>query len=240
MKVNLSGMVIHFDAFGRGEPVVLLHGWQGNRQVWQGLLPYLSPFPYQFISLDLPGFGESDPFPFPTSSRDFAQKLHEFANELELKNLTLLGHSLGGKIALFYAAAFPLQKLILVDSAGIRRRSLVTEGILRLAKHLKPRFPLKNSLASLFRSSDYEQAGTMRPTLARLVEEDVRPLLPQIKAPTLLLWGGEDKETPLRDAVIIQRAIKNSQLRIIPEAGHFPFLDQPALVAQLIGEFLAQ
>lgn len=247
MKVLVNGLNVYFEAFGGGPPLVLLHGWGANHLIWQNLLPHLTAYTYQYLALDLPGFGQSGPLPKPFNTNDYAEVVAGFIQELELKEPTLLGHSLGGKIALSYALDHPLKKLILIDSAGIKRRSLRTKTILLAARFLKLinnqqlnsfLLPLKSS----WQSADYRQIeeGTLRHTFRLIVEEDFENQLQRIKVPTLLVWGSNDPETPLRDAAIMKREIINSQLKVIPESGHFPFLDHPQVVARLIGDFLKQ
>ncbi|MEK7610905.1 MAG: alpha/beta hydrolase [Patescibacteria group bacterium] len=240
MNISIKGLNINFEVYGRGEQIVFLHGWGANLQIWESLKPYLAALPFQMIFLDLPGFGESSVPATPFSSRDYAALLNQFFKELEIESPILLGHSVGGKIALAYALEYNgVKKMILIDSAGIRRRDILTQTKLLMSKAFSnsPEF-IKKPLAKSFQSEDYRAAGPMKATMAIIVEEDLRTKLSNIAAPTLLIWGEEDPETPIRDAAIMKRGIKNSVLKIIPQCGHFPFIEQPALVAKLISEFI--
>jgi pimeloyl-ACP methyl ester carboxylesterase len=240
MNILIKGLTINFEVYGSGEQIVFLHGWGANLQIWEGLKPYLAALPFQMIFLDLPGFGESSLPATPFSSRDYANVLYLFIKELEIESPILLGHSVGGKIALAYTLEYNgVRKLILIDSAGIRRRDILTQTKLLMSKAFSksPGF-IKKPLAKSFQSEDYRTAGAMKATMAKIVEEDLRTQLNNITAPTLIIWGEEDPETPIRDAAIMKKEIKNSILKIIPQCGHFPFLEQPTLVAKLISEFI--
>lgn len=246
MKTSLGGQQIYFEVFGQGEDVLLLHGWGTDHRIWHSFLPYLSTIPCRFITIDLPGFGESYPLIHPFTTKDYTQIIRSLADDLELsKELTLVGHSFGGKIALAYARQNPLKKLILIDSAGIKRRSFRTQTILAAATllkllNLKPLNALRQKLAARFQADDYRQldAPVLRETFRLTVAEDWREKIKGIHVPTLIIWGSDDDTTPLRDAVIMKRAIKDSRLKIIPESGHFPFLDQPEITAKVMTDFI--
>lgn len=240
MNISINGLSINYEVYGSGEKIVFLHGWGANLQIWESLKTYLAGLPFQMIFLDFPGFGESSVPETPFSSRDYAAILNLFFEELEITSPILLGHSVGGKIALCYALEYNnVKKLILIDSAGIRRRGLLTHTKLLLSRAFSksPEF-IKKPLAKSFQSEDYHSAGPMKATMAKIVEEDLRTELNNISVPTLLIWGEEDPETPIRDAAIMKKEIKNSILKILPQCGHFPFLEQPALVAKIISEFI--
>jgi pimeloyl-ACP methyl ester carboxylesterase len=89
-----------------------------------------------------------------------------------------------------------------------------------------------------FGSADYKSAGVLRPTLVRVVNEDLRPLLASVTAPVLLIWGSEDTEVPLRVAEEALTELPDARLVTLEGAGHFPFLDQPEAFAEAVTSFL--
>ena len=89
-------------------------------------------------------------------------------------------------------------------------------------------------------SRDYRNAGAMRPTLVRLVNEDLAPLLPAVQAPTLILWGDQDREVGRTAMDTMQARIPRARLVVFPGAGHFPFADAPAKFAESLLPFLAE
>ncbi len=239
MFITIKGRKMYFEVYGSGTPLIFLHGWGADSRIWSSFQPYLSALPYQLIFLDLPGFGHSDLPGKPYHIEDYADDLNNFLTELEIRQPLLLGHSVGGEIAIAYTLKYKnSKKLVLIDSAGIKRRSLLTNLKIATAKSLKNKLPRLTHLAESFQSTDYKAAGPLKATMALIVEEDYRERLKEISTKTLVIWGENDPETPLRDAAIIHRQIKGSLLRIIPGSGHFPFLEQPAMVAGTIAEFL--
>ncbi len=173
-------------------------------------------------------------------------------DENGIEKAALLGHSFGGKVAMCLAAKYPqrVEKLILIASSGIPpKRSLSKKiqlfGIKWGGKSLaKIDYLCSTSLFSTyftpkFGSRDYQQAGAMRPTLIRAVNEDITPHLIAIRSPTLLLWGGKDTETPPEMGRRFADLIPQAKLHCFPHHTHFPFQDAGShLLASYIGRFL--
>jgi pimeloyl-ACP methyl ester carboxylesterase len=89
-------------------------------------------------------------------------------------------------------------------------------------------------------SADYLAAGPLRPTLVKLVNADLRPFMPRVAVPTLLVWGSDDADTPLSAAREMERLIPDAGLVVLDRAGHYSYLDQPARFARIVTHFLAQ
>ncbi len=88
-------------------------------------------------------------------------------------------------------------------------------------------------------SADYAAAGPLRPTLVRLVNADLRPHLPHIAVPTLLVWGAEDADTPVADGALMEELIPDAGLVVLEGAGHYSYLDQSARFTRIVSHFLA-
>jgi pimeloyl-ACP methyl ester carboxylesterase len=172
-------------------------------------------------------------------------------DKLGMEEVDLLGHSFGGRIAIRITATQPerIHSLILIDSAGIRHyeagwRFRFITCLTKLGKPIILRLP--NPLRARVRwrfyqainSTDYLTAGRLSETYNKVVSEDLEPALPQIRVPTLLLWGEKDHETPLRDGRVMVSRIPNAKLVILPGAGHFSFLDRPGEANQALDDFL--
>jgi pimeloyl-ACP methyl ester carboxylesterase len=154
-------------------------------------------------------------------------------------------------VAIMLCFYFPqlVSKLILVDSAGIKPRRGITYylkvGMFKLAKACL-KFPLFGSkseqwLERVYRltgSTDYRQAGNLRPILVRVVNEDLSELLPEISQPTLLIWGENDTATPVYQAKIMEKLLPDANLVILKGAGHYSYLDKFSQFCQFVSRFL--
>jgi len=250
--IRLENLRVHYKVIGNGDPVILIHGWEGDINYFAKLRDHLAQ-KFMVYALDLPGFGLSSNPEEVWGSIEYANLIKKFICELKIVQPIFLGHSLGGKIAARLVAdnLVEARKIILISSSGIQ-----------LAKPLKIKmkiycFKLLKFLATLpiieefirprldiyrkkFGSSDYRGAsGIMRSILVKAVNEDISSILPKIKIPTLLLWGDQDFATPLQAGRVMQQAILGSELKIIYGGGHFPFLDNWEEVATEIDKFLS-
>src|SRR3989338_4825349 len=122
--------------------VVFLHGWQASSDTWRPIIYRLKEH-YNLYALDLPGFGKSEMPKLPMTVADYAQIVKDFTTKLELKNVTLVGHSFGGRIAQKCSAEhfLTISRLVLVDSSGFRDGSMgkmIKVGLARIAKPFVP------------------------------------------------------------------------------------------------------
>ncbi|MEC9488056.1 MAG: alpha/beta hydrolase [Halanaerobium sp.] len=248
MFTEINNLKIHYHAAGQGEPVILLHGWGGSIDSFAPVFNYLGQ-KYTVYSLDLPGFGKSDRPARTWGSKEYGSFLNDFMDALGIGQATLIGHSFGGKVSICLAAAYPekAKKLILVNSAGLIKKrpasyyvKVYTYKFLKKLLSLLPFTGEKSSrrLQELFGSGDYRQAGEMRQILVKVVNEDLQPLLKNIKAPTLLIWGENDQATPPYFGRTMEREIDDAGLVILKDAGHFSYLDQLNQFLIIIDNFL--
>lgn len=241
MKIEISdGLNINYEVYGQGPRLLLLHGWGVDLHSFDLIIPHLSPY-FQIFLLDLPGFGSSSKLPHIFGTKDYASAVEEFLKILGIGDFNLLGHSFGGAISLVLTAQNKaVNKLILVDSAGIRIKSSYTKLKIFLYKILKKAVPKSKEtlIQKVLGSADYRNAGELRGTFIKIVNEDLRHLLPQIKTPALIAWGENDTVTTLKEARILQQGIAGSQLKIIEHSGHLPQIDSPEPLSQLIVDFL--
>lgn len=248
MYININNHQIYYQKLGRGPDLIMLHGWGNDVSSFWGVTELLKE-DFKLWLVDLPGFGRSDTPKYPFNTADYANIVEELTHSNEIQNPTLLGHSLGGRIAIYLASHLKgvrLNKLILEASAGIKpKRDIFKTLIYPVAKlsHLIPNiFNLKEKLRIMFyRSlkSDYINAGDMKQTLKNILEEDLTDDLSKIKTETLLIWGEKDstKEASLKNGKKMYQLIKNCRLEVLDDVGHFPHIEQPAKFAQLIKDF---
>lgn len=249
--VKIENLNIHFDVSGseRGKSVILLHGWGTNLNTFDPVAVNLEK-DFRVYKLDFPGFGQSEPPQTVWGVEDYTAFLEKFVQENKIIDPILIGHSFGGRVALLYSSRNKVAKLILVDAAGVKpKRPLKYYLKVYSYKLYKKILPLligkakAEEIISQYRkqagSSDYNNAvGIMRNILVKVVNEDLKHVMPLIKAPTLLIWGENDIATPVRDAKIMEQRIKDSGLVVLKNAGHFSFLDKTYEVNLIIGNFL--
>ncbi len=243
------------------KPILLcLHGWGGSKESFTELRAALQNDNITVLTPDLPGFGaEPDP-PRAWSIDDYADWVTQWMqkNIAPDRNIYLLGHSHGGRIALTLASRLtkkpetrnqkPINHLFLCAPAGIRHPRHFKRIIgLTLAKSgkfflsipgLNRLEPLgKKLLYKLVRVHDYEKANpVMRETMIKVSAEDLRPMLKSINVPTDLFWGTEDGMTPIGDAYIMEKEIAGSRLHVYPGIRHGVHRDKAKEIAEVIRE----
>jgi pimeloyl-ACP methyl ester carboxylesterase len=227
-----------------------MHGWGCDHTIWAGVQRHLEGLGHNVTALDFPGFGESAEPPAPWGMEDYTVWFETFLAARGIANPVLIGHSFGGRVALIFASRNPVDKVVLVDAAGVKPRRQAKYYIkvwsFKALKHLSPLVLGRTKAAAIIErrrakagSADYNAASpVMRGTLSRVVNEDLRRFMPHIDAPTLLVWGENDTATPLRDARIMERLIPDAGLVVFPGAGHYSFLERPAQFAAVLDSFL--
>ncbi len=247
--INIDGQELHYEVSGCGPAMILMHGWGCSHTTVQSIARTASET-HTVYNVDLPGFGDT-PEPHQVWGVEMYTRLIEkFAKELRLDTPVLIGHSFGGRIAVLYASRNNVDKLILVDAAGIKPSrklsyyiKVYTFKIMKCLARLRYGAEGAEKYIEAERarrgSADYSSATpVMRGILSKCVNEDLKSVMPRIKAPTLLIWGENDTATPLRDAKIMNRLIPESGLVSFPGCGHYSFLDNPVQFAAVLRSFL--
>jgi pimeloyl-ACP methyl ester carboxylesterase len=248
--LQVDGLTVRSQVGGQGPQVLLLHGWGGTLESFAPVLDELHRS-YQVAAFDLPGFGKSSVPPSTWGSADYARLTLKVMERLKLDRPHLIGHSFGGQVSIQLAATAPerVGKLVLVCSAGIRMRPALAIRLKRTAARLGKWLgahggwigeKLRAEVYRRVRSRDYAEAGPLRPTLVRVINEDLTPLLPLIQSPTLLVWGAHDRDVPLSAAQVMARQIPNTRLVVFENSGHFAYLDQFDRFRLVVGRFLRE
>lgn len=221
--------------------ICILHGWAYSTEKWKPFVNLLKKRGFKAKLLKIPGL--TKPLNKPWTLGNYNDWLEQELSK-QTSKVMLIGYSNGGRIALSFAAKYPdkLSKLILIDSAGIRRKELrhrlkraVFRTVAKTGKKLTKSEYLRRLLYKIARESDYKQASpVMRQTMKNLISTDLQPVLSQITTPTTIIWGENDNITPLSDARVMHRLIKHSQLKVIKGARHAPQFTHAGKVAELI------
>ena len=236
-SVTVAGHRMHYYAEGpsSGPVVVLIHGLGGRAEDWSNLASYLARAGYRVYLPDLPGYGRSQkPRDFSYSVHDQAAAVVGFFDALGLQQVDLGGWSMGGWIVQLIAAGHPerIRHLILFDSAGIYEKPSWDTGLFtpqtphqldELDALLQPHPPSVPGFVArdILRISAKNAWVIHRALAAMLTAQDVTDgLLPHLKMPVLIVWGAEDRITPLDQAKKIHALVPQSQLEVIPGCGH--------------------
>ncbi|RUR72514.1 alpha/beta fold hydrolase [Chlorogloeopsis fritschii PCC 9212] len=206
-------------------PILFIHGWAVGIDPYQEVLNSLCDR-HHLIAPYLPGFGKSSGSVEDWNYQNYAQILIEFLQELNIRKVHVIGHSLGGGIAATLAALKLnlVKSLILVDSTGIPVEPvplvLAQRAIEMTAQTPQMKFP---QVLQIFQAFSYNLLFRSQNTIKALMlslEKDLKTLLPQIQSPCLLLWGANDLTTPLKAAQEFSQLIKGSQLIIVDGVYH--------------------
>lgn len=236
MIKKIKDIDINYVQYGTGKDVVLLHGWGQNIQMMDPLGKLLKNC--KITILDLPGFGSSMEPSFAYNISDYASLLHEFLKELKIDNPILIGHSFGGRIAIYYASIYPVSKLVLFGSPFIKRENDSLK--LKVFKSLK-KIKFLNNFAEIMKnhigSEDYKNAsGVMRQILVNTVNTDLSSNASKITCPTLLIWGNNDEAVPVSEAKKLESLIDDSAL-IVLNGTHYCYLENLNHISCILENF---
>lgn len=225
------------------EPILFLHGWAVGTKPYQEILNVLCQR-YQVIAPDLPGFGKSSGSKLNWDYDDYAKCLIDFLNTLNIKKVHLIGHSLGGGISVTLAASMPflVKSVILVDSTGIPvdpiPKVLLQRAIEMSAQTVQIRFP---QIIQVFQGFSYNLFFNTQNTIQALLlslKKDLKPLLPKIESPCLIVWGANDLTTPLIAAQEFSQRIKGSSLVVVDGVYHEWILFFVEKITSIIFDFI--
>lgn len=247
-RLRHNGVEMFYTVEGEGSPVILMHGWGCTHQTVKSIADVCRKS-HTVYNVDFPGFGNSTE---PSADQaawgveEYTQVIEAMAKAEGIVNPILIGHSFGGRVAIVFASRNEVEKVVLVDAAGVKPRRkpgyYIKVYSFKTAKwwynliYGKERARQRiDKLRNRRGSSDYANSSpTMKAILSKVVNEDLCHLMPRIKAPTLLIWGREDTATPLSDAQIMEKLIPDAGLVAFEGCGHYSFLDnRPGFVAVL-------
>lgn len=261
-SIVTSQGIVHYEAYGRGRPVILLHGWINSWGVWQDVMIDLADNGhYKVYALDFWGFGESgkqNTPPFKVES--YVQMVDQFMEILGIERAPILGHSMGGTVALDFAVKYP-HRVTKVGAVGSPIQGQSLNFFLRLAgldwvqlaqslpsvTHLivttlvrintardnaKVRSMLLHDVDKTSMESFFRSIGDLRRT-------DLTSYLPQVTAPVLGVYGAHDNIVNPKQVDVLSKAVPGSQTVVLNQSRHFPMLDEPDLFNAAVRQFLA-
>lgn len=241
-RTEVGGYTVHSIEYGSGdECIVLLHGLSGSSRWWARNAPELAD-DYRVVIPDLVGFGRSArPEVGLPGIPAAAELVSEWMMVRGIRSANVIGHSMGGQVAVHLAAEWPerVRRLVLVDAAGIPR-DMTARAFARFAAEVSPlwRWGDPRFLPVIARDALTAGPRTLVRAISHIVRDDVRPLLERIEAPTLIVWGERDGLVPLSHAYEMRDAIPHARLAVLRAASHNPMVDRPADFNRLVLRFL--
>ncbi|MGN1319497.1 MAG: alpha/beta fold hydrolase [Acutalibacteraceae bacterium] len=252
MFTEIKGLKTEYQIWGNGDiKVLLLHGWAASFDTYRGIAEALSDR-CTLYAVNFPGCGDSQTMPTPWNLDDYCDFVLEFMSKMELVNPIIIGHSHGGRVTMKLTADGKVSppKIVLLDAAGlipkksfkqkVRARNFkIIKKVLTIPMLKGKTEGLLNKARAHYGSADYNAAPeVLRKTMVSLVNTDIRDILPNIKCPSLLIWGENDTATPLEDAKTIEKLIPDAGLCVIKGTGHFSFCEKPYEAHAILRSFI--
>lgn len=256
-SITTNQGILHFEAYGKGKPVILLPGWLGSWGLWQDTMAFLGQY-YRAYVLDFWGGSQTGRKRNTYQVSDFASLVGEFFEQMGIARAPLVGHGLGGTLSLLTALEDPqrVDRLALLN-APIRGNALSLP--LRLAAWrpvaalLLSAFPITRTAARWS-----ARAACRDPRLAKIINDDLSPAtleafltsiaslrqtdlrhrLEQIRLPVLGIYADRDKIVSPRQWKALKRGVAHARIERYPKAGHFVMLDEPRACMQALKKFL--
>lgn len=256
MQITLCGVKLNYEQYGdHGPDVLLLHGWGCSLEHFRPIIDNLRS-DYRLTAVDFPAHGKSDDPPEPWGVGDFAECIKALIEKLGICGCDIIAHSFGCRVALWLAANEPdlVNRLVLTGAAGIRKpQSKEAKRRSARFKRLKKMYQAVEKIALLrplaekgikalqnkYGSPDYNAlSDEMKKTFVKVITEDLSPLLPRVKASTLLVFGENDTETPLWMGKKMEEEIPDAGLVVFENDDHFAYLHQWQRFTAVVRAFL--
>lgn len=246
--IVINGTLVHYEAWGRGSPLILVHGWLGSWRYWMQTMEALAT-DYRTYALDLWGFGDSSKEARYYNIASYVQLLDEFMEQMGIESAPLVGHAIGGVAALILASRRPerVKRLVTiglpmrVEAVGSPLRAL--DGV--PASHLARRRPNqawarkllslgKITYAEVANETSKADPAAIAASIQSLAAVDLGRELRRVKVPVLALFGKDD---PL---ILGASTPPLHQVRsiVLENSRHFPMLEEPAQFHRLLRDFL--
>jgi pimeloyl-ACP methyl ester carboxylesterase len=253
--------ILHYESIGRGQPIILLHGWINSWDVWRDMMISLANTKrYRVYALDFWGFGDSAKGSQVKTAtfqiESYVEMVNQFMDSLGIQSAPIFGHSMGGTVALQISLTHPerVEKIALVGSPIIGRSLhpfLQLAGYGSIAK-LIWRYPIiLHSIMRILLAKDSKKVRNMifrdvqRTTIESffrsigdLRDTDLRHQLPTLNIPTLGIYGAKDKIVSPMNANLLKIGVKSVQIQLMDHSRHFPMTDEPERFLHTVNGFL--
>jgi pimeloyl-ACP methyl ester carboxylesterase len=252
--VIIDNQVVHYEVFGRGRPVLFLHGWLGSWRYWFPTIEVVSEH-FRTYSFDFWGFGDSQRKQTRESIQAYSDQVIRFLDALGIDQVMVVGHSMGGMVALKTALSYP-DRIMRVATVGapidgdslswllkLTDRPLFADAFARMpwVRRKLFRFFLGETsdptISEIIDDSLKSSANTLRYAVSSMWRTDLRPELPRLRVPALIVHGGHDDIVNPNQADLFD-AVALAQVVMMPRSRHFPFLDEAEIFNDVLVRFL--
>lgn len=252
--IHLDNRLVHYEVFGRGQPIIFLHSWLGSWRYWVSSMDLASER-YRAYALDFWGFGESDRKGGQFTVSGYVDMLCRFMDQIGMPVANLVGHGMGGMVAVRAArerperflkvmtVATPMQGQILASHVrpGTFSRLLGMNNPTNVWAKLIRNIPIADPEVQqeLFEDTESLSERVLTSVQDSLLDTDLRPHVAALTKPLLAVYGGQDKIVTAEHANFLnEQGDRPVQLLVLPKANHFPFLEQSNTFARLLLDFL--
>jgi pimeloyl-ACP methyl ester carboxylesterase len=248
--------MVHYEVFGHGRPVVFLHGWLGSWRYWFPTMERVAEN-FRTYSFDFWGFGESRRKSTYESIQNYSDQVIRFLDELGIDRCLLVGHSMGGMVALKTAINHP-KRISRVAAVGapivgdslswllkLTDRPLFADAFARVPAFRRFMFRWflgeadDQHVHEILDDSVKSSSTTLRNAVGSMWRTDLRPELSRLSVPSLIVHGGRDEIVQPNQADLFDQ-VPSAEVVVMPESRHFPFLDEAELFNELLLRFLKQ
>ncbi|MFV9503867.1 MAG: alpha/beta fold hydrolase [Oscillochloridaceae bacterium umkhey_bin13] len=252
--IVIDNQVVHYEVLGRGRPVVFLHGWLGSWRYWFPTMEVVAEH-FRTYSFDFWGFGDSRRKQTRESIQAYSDQVIRFLDALGIDRAMLVGHSMGGMVALKTALSYP-NRISRVATVGapidgdslswllkLTDRPLFADAFARLPwlRRSLFRFFLGETsdpaISEMIDDSVKSSANTLRYAVSSMWRTDLRPELSRLRTPTLIVHGGRDDIVDPHQADLFEQS-PLAEVVMMPRSRHFPFLDEAELFNDVLLRFL--
>ncbi len=254
--IYLDNWLVHYEVFGRGQPVIFLHSWVGSWRYWVSTMDHVSDR-YRTYALDFWGFGESDRSLDTPSIATYVDMLRRFMDGMGISRANFVGHGLGGMVAASAARQFPERflRLMLVSTplqGSILGAATKRGTFSRLLGHTNPttiwsklirQIPIDDAETQqeLYEDTESLSEKVVNSLQRSMMSTDLRPVLQELSddIPVLVTYGEKDSIVPPDHAMFLrEEESRPHQLIVIPGVSHFPFLQERTTFSRILMDFL--
>ncbi|HMQ29401.1 MAG TPA: alpha/beta hydrolase [Chloroflexaceae bacterium] len=252
--IHLDNRLVHYEVFGRGQPIIFLHSWLGSWRYWVPTMDLASER-YRAYAIDFWGYGESDRKGAQFNVSSYVDMLSQFMDKMGMATANLVGHGMGGMVAVRAAREQPQRFLKVLTVAtpmdgqvlaghvkpGTFSRLLGMNNSTNVWSRLLRGVPIADPEVQqeLYEDTEGLSEEVLSSVQESLLDTDLRPHVAALTVPLLAVYGGQDKIVGAEHASFLgEISDRPVQLLILPKANHFPFLEQSSVFSRLLLDFL--